>query len=305
MLRNRVTRAVRGLVCGLAVMVLADAQFPLSAQSGTAVPQADQAEAELKTFVRTVLGAPRNWPKLALPPPADSAVKHGSSSPPRQIPVVRLVSMMLADTEEVWTDLFKPLHRSYGKPLLVLYTGLAASGCGQADSKVSGPHYCEVDRRVYLDLDFFDELRARQAVAGDMSFYYVIGHEVGHHVQRLLGILDAAGAVERTLGSLGETTLRNAVSVKIELQADCFAGLVAYHAHRLHQRLESEDVELGLRTAAALGADRLQKLEQGMVRPEFVHAWNVRSAVTLVPDWSGIGGFARLRYIQRPGFVAS
>ncbi len=272
MLRNPLMRTCRWLVCGLAAVMLAGSEIPLSVQTGAADRLPDLAETELKSFVRTVLGEPRNWPKLTLPAPADSAAKSGSSQPPQQIPVNRLVSMMLADTEEVWTGLFQPLQRGYEKPLLVLYTGSTSSGCGQADSKVSGPHYCEIDRRVYLDLEFFEELRARQGVAGDMSFYYVIGHEIGHHVQRLLGILDAAGAVERTLGSLGETARRNALSVKVELQADCLAGLAAYHAHRLHQRLEAEDVELGLRTAAALGADRLQKLEQGMVQPEsFTH----------------------------------
>jgi uncharacterized protein len=277
MFRKLVTACAKVfLVCAAAIAAGAaqvGAQAPTAPQpKGQAEARLEQIEADLKTFARAVLGEPRNWPKLTLPSPADRARKTGSRPPPQPFPVDKLVRMILADTEEVWTDRFKPLDRVYEMPLLVLYTGSTPSGCGQADNRVSGPHYCEIDRRIYLDLEFFDELRARQAVAGDMSFYYVIGHEVGHHVQRLLGILDAASRVEKVLGSLGETAQRNALSVKVELQADCFAGFVAYHAHRLHQRLEADDVDLGLRTAAALGADRLQNLEQGVVQPEsFTH----------------------------------
>ena len=258
----------------------ADAQAPAAAPPEPAAAsqsdqsKSDQPEADLGVFMRTVLGAPRTWPKLVIPSPTDSAsAQPNSAAPaPRQFPVDRLVRMMLADTEDVWDELFGYVRRTYERPWLVLYTGTTHSGCGTADNKVSGPHYCEVDKKVYLDLEFFEELRARQSVSGDMSMYYVIGHEIGHHVQRLLGILDAASSLEARLSRGGEIVRKNALSVKIELQADCFAGLVAHHAHRLRQRLDSGDVETGVQTAAALGADRLQKLEQGVVQPEsFTH----------------------------------
>lgn len=230
---------------------------------------AAQLTAELRDLSQRVLGKRQTWPKLDIPIAPDGAPAARPSAPSgRKLDVKTLVSAMLADTEDAWDDLFPRLGSRYEKPVMVIYARVTPTGCGAADARASGPFYCEKDRRVYLDLDFLDELLRRNSVAGDMGQFYIIAHEIGHHVQRVLGILDAVGRLERVVGA----NQRIALSVRVELQADCLAGVAAYHVHRQKKRLEPGDVELGLRTASALGSDRLQKLAYGVVQPEtFTH----------------------------------
>jgi predicted metalloprotease len=177
------------------------------------------------------------------------------------------VSVVLADTEDTWAVLFREMNREYIPPKLVLFRTAAQSACGLAGSAV-GPFYCPSDRRVYLDLDFFRELGERFRAPGDFAQAYVIAHEVGHHVQALLGITERVAVMQQ------RTPRReaNALSVRVELQADCLAGVWAYHANESRQLLEEGDVEEGLRAAAAIGDDRLQRQTQGQVAPDsFTH----------------------------------
>lgn len=173
----------------------------------------------------------------------------------------KFAAVVLASTEDVWKGIFEKNGRPYQEPRLVLFTGLTRSGCGLA-SMQTGPFYCQVDRKVYLDLSFFQELSRRFGAPGDFADAYVIAHEVGHHVQNSLGIFDGAG---RDRGD-------NAVSVRVELQADCLAGVWGYHANRQQRLIEPGDFEEGLRAATAIGDDRLQRMSQGTVAPEsFTH----------------------------------
>lgn len=179
----------------------------------------------------------------------------------------KFVSVVLADTEDTWRDLFRRMGGTYQEPKLVLFSGAVQSACGFAQAAV-GPFYCPGDHKVYIDLGFFDELKNRFRAPGDFAQAYVIAHEIGHHVQNLLGI---SGKVEslRRGASAAES---NALSVRLELQADCFAGVWAYHAHKARQILETGDIEEGLNAATAIGDDRLQKQARGYVTPDsFTH----------------------------------
>jgi predicted metalloprotease len=177
------------------------------------------------------------------------------------------VSVVLADTEDTWTEIFRQSGETYQEPNLVLYTGAVQSACGTG-SAAMGPFYCPGDRKVYIDLSFFDELRRRHGAPGDFAQAYVIAHEVGHHVQNLLGISDQVRSAQRGLGK----AQANALSVKLELQADCFAGVWGNHADRSRQVLEAGDIEEALNAASAIGDDRLQKEGSGYVVPEnFTH----------------------------------
>ena len=177
------------------------------------------------------------------------------------------VSVVLADTEDTWTELFRRMNREYRAPKLVLFRDSVQSACGIAGAAV-GPFYCPPDHKVYLDLEFFRALSERFRAPGDFAQAYVIAHEVGHHVQALLGVTDRVSAA-RQRSSRAEA---NALSVRVELQADCFAGVWAHHANTSRQLLEEGDVEEGLRAAAAIGDDRLQRQTQGRVAPEsFTH----------------------------------
>ena len=177
------------------------------------------------------------------------------------------VSVVLADTEDTWAALFRQMNREYRPPKLVLFRSAVQSACGMAGAAV-GPFYCPPDHKVYLDLDFFRALSQRFRAPGDFAQAYVIAHEVGHHVQALLGVTDRVAATrERVSRAEG-----NALSVRVELQADCFAGVWAHHANASRQLLEEGDLEEGLRAAAAIGDDRLQGQTQGRVVPEsFTH----------------------------------
>jgi predicted metalloprotease len=181
--------------------------------------------------------------------------------------MVEFVSVVLADTEETWHALFEQEGDTYQEPRLVLYRGAVNSACGLGRAAM-GPFYCPADQKVYLDLGFFDDLAARHDAPGDFAQAYVIAHEVGHHVQTLLGI---SAKVHKAKRSVSETEA-NQLSVRQELQADCFAGIWGYHANRSRQLLERGDIEEGLAAASAIGDDRLQKQARGYVSPDsFTH----------------------------------
>jgi len=177
------------------------------------------------------------------------------------------VSVVLADTEDTWHPLFEEMGSTYQEPTLVLFSGAVESACGQASAAV-GPFYCPLDRQVYIDLSFYEELSDRFGAPGDFAQAYVLAHEVGHHVQTLLGISDQVRSARETVGEADA----NALSVRQELQADCFAGIWAHHADRARQIIEQGDVEEALTAASAIGDDRLQRRAQGYVVPEsFTH----------------------------------
>jgi predicted metalloprotease len=180
----------------------------------------------------------------------------------------KFASVVLASTEDVWSKLFTAAGQTYRPPKLRIFSDMVESACGM-NSAASGPFYCPPDERVYLDLSFFADLDRRFGAPGDFAAAYVIAHEVGHHVQNLLGYSDRVTQAQQNARSQEEA---NALSVRLELMADCFAGVWAYHAHQDAQLLEAGDIEEGLRAAAAIGDDRLQKMSTGSVQPDsFTH----------------------------------
>jgi uncharacterized protein len=197
---------------------------------------------------------------------------YGSSAPTASRgadndPMARFVSVVLADTEDVWQQAFQGMGRTYQNPKLVLYTATVQSACGMA-SAASGPFYCPRDQKVYLDLSFFNEMRRKLNAPGDFAQAYVIAHEIGHHVQNELGALEAANT-ERARSNRRRS---NAISVRLELQADCIAGVWSNRADRMRQILEKGDIEEGLNAASAVGDDRLQRQSHGVVVPDaFTH----------------------------------
>lgn len=179
----------------------------------------------------------------------------------------QFVSVVLADTEDTWNVLFKQMNRRYEEPKLVLFSGAVQSACGFAKSAM-GPFYCPGDRKVYIDLSFYNDLKHRFKAPGDFAQAYVIAHEVGHHIQTLLGVSEKVHKAKRGLSK----AKANALSVRQELQADCLAGVWANHASRVRNILEEGDIEEALNAATAIGDDRLQKQSQGHITPEsFTH----------------------------------
>jgi len=179
----------------------------------------------------------------------------------------KFVAVVLAETENVWKDAFQKSGRTYKEPKLVLFSGAVQSACGTAGSAM-GPFYCPADQKVYLDLVFFKELHSRFGAKGDFAQAYVIAHEVGHHVQTLLGITQKVSQLQ----SRASQSERNKLSVMVELQADCFAGMWANLADKNRHILEAGDIEEGLNAASAVGDDRIQKRTQGYVVPDgFTH----------------------------------
>jgi len=177
------------------------------------------------------------------------------------------VSVVLADTEDTWKGLFKQMGETYKEPRLVLFTGMVESACGYAQAAV-GPFYCPRDKKVYIDLSFYRDLKHKMNAPGDFAQAYVIAHEVGHHVQKLLGISDKVHAMR---GRISQHEY-NRLSVKMELQADCFSGIWAHHAQKMRNILEPGDVEEALNAASMIGDDRLQKQTRGYVTPDsFTH----------------------------------
>ncbi|MDB5943771.1 MAG: metalloprotease [Ramlibacter sp.] len=199
--------------------------------------------------------------------PAPQTQQAPAHAPPANDPMAKFVSTVLADTEDVWSQLFKQGGANYVNPRLVLFRGAVRTGCGQGQAAM-GPFYCPADQKVYIDLDFYETLRSRLGAPGDFAQAYVIAHEVGHHVQNLLGIADR---VQQVRGRAGAAE-GNALSVKTELQADCFAGVWVHHAQQARQILEQGDVEEAMNAAAKIGDDALQRSRGGAVVPEsFTH----------------------------------
>jgi predicted metalloprotease len=175
---------------------------------------------------------------------------------------------VLADIEVVWGDIFRENGDNYKEPKVVLFRGSTVSGCGYASAQM-GPFYCPVDKKVYLDLSFFDELKNRYNAGGDFAQAYVLAHEIGHHVQNLDGTLSKVQHLKQQLTS---QTQQNNLQVRVELQADCYAGLWAHHAQKRFDMLEEGDIQEALNTASAIGDDALQKQSQGYVVPDsFTH----------------------------------
>jgi uncharacterized protein len=179
----------------------------------------------------------------------------------------KFVAVVLADTEDAWNEVFRQMGREYQEPRLVLFTDMIQSGCGFA-SGATGPFYCPQDRRVYIDLGFFRELQQRLGAGGDFAEAYVIAHEVGHHVQNLLGISDRVQAMRRRVSE----SEYNQLSVRLELQADFLAGVWARYTDRVKHVVEAGDIEEAMRAASAVGDDRLQSRSRGYVVPDsFTH----------------------------------
>ena len=198
------------------------------------------------------------------PPPSESVGTAGDSV--ESDPQAQFISVVLKDTEDIWNQIFRDRGADYQEPRLVLFTNATQSACGVGQSAM-GPFYCPADQKVYLDLSFFRDLDTRFGASGDFAQAYVVAHEVGHHVQTLTGVS------ERVQGARSRMSEReaNQLSVRQELQADCYAGVWGHYAAR-QGLLEPGDAEEGLRAAAAIGDDRLQKQSQGHVVPEsFTH----------------------------------
>ena len=186
----------------------------------------------------------------------------------------KFVAVVLADTEDAWHEIFRQMGREYEEPRLVLFTDLIQSGCGFA-SGATGPFYCPQDRQVYIDLGFFRQLQERLGAGGDFAEAYVVAHEVGHHVQNLLGITDRVQAARRRVSE----SEYNRLSVRLELQADFFAGVWARYADRIKHVVEAGDIEEAMRAASAVGDDRLQYRSRGYVVPDsFTHGTSEQRA---------------------------
>ncbi len=207
--------------------------------------------------------------------PVRSTAPASAQDPERK----HFVSVVLAETEDVWTELFRKSGKKYVAPKLVLFTGQVDSACGLANAAV-GPFFCPEDDKVYIDLSFYDELRTKFGAPGDFAQAYVIAHEVGHHVQKLLGISDRV----RNLQANADKREVNRLSVRLELQADFFAGVWAHYAKELH--LDQQDIEEALTAASAIGDDRLQKQSRGYVVPDsFTHGTSAQRVRWFRKGW--------------------
>lgn len=202
--------------------------------------------------------------------PTDAGRTSGQVSQQRPAEENRLadfVAVVLADTEDTWKELFRRSGKTYREPKLVLFTGAVDSACGFAQSAM-GPFYCPSDNKVYIDLQFYRDLKDRFHAPGEFAQAYVIAHEIGHHVQNLLGISNKVHSLQQN----ADKSQANILSVKLELQADCLAGIWAHHADRSRKIVEAGDIEAALRAASSIGDDRIQKQSQGYVVPEsFTH----------------------------------
>jgi uncharacterized protein len=201
------------------------------------------------------------------PQAVDAPAQTGRTGADANDPQVDFVRAILGETEDMWGAYFSAMGKTYVRPTLVLFSGQVDSACGFA-SAAAGPFYCPGDQRVYIDLSFYRQLATQFGAPGDFARAYVIAHEVGHHVQNLLGITDKADRAEQRAARVGA----NHVSVEIELQADCFAGVWAAQANAARKILEPGDLESGLKAASSVGDDTLQRREQGTVVPDsFTH----------------------------------
>jgi predicted metalloprotease len=199
---------------------------------------------------------------------APSAQVAPAHKPPANDAMATFVSKVLADTEDTWQVIFRESKHEYRDPKLVLFTGTTSTACG-AGKAAMGPFYCPLDEKVYIDLAFYQELKDRFHAPGEFAEAYVIAHEVGHHVQKLLGISDKVRAAEERAGNQAQI---NALSVRLELQADCFAGVWGKRADSAQHIIEPGDIDQALNAATAIGDDRLQQDARGTIRPEtFTH----------------------------------
>jgi hypothetical protein len=212
---------------------------------------------------------PQKARQLAGVNPGGPAVQQGppAKADPEEEKQASFTKVIFRDTEDVWDEQFRRLGKRYEKPVLVLFTGRVESACGLANSAV-GPFYCPGDSKVYIDLDFYQDMQKKLGAPGEFARAYVVAHEVGHHVQRLLGYSDRVDDARRRLSKVEA----NRMSVRLELQADFLAGVWAHHAQRKFNFLEAGDVETALNAANAIGDDRLQKQGQGYIVPDaFTH----------------------------------
>ena len=227
--------------------------------------------------IGTVVLALIGWGVFGINPLTTIGVLSGADAPqvqqaPAQRPpaddrMAKFVSTVLADTEDVWKQQFSQMGGSYRDPKLVLFRGATPTACGTGQTAM-GPFYCPGDQKVYIDLAFYDTLRSQLGAPGDFAQAYVIAHEVGHHVQNLMGITDKVDQARQRMSE----AQANALSVRLELQADCFAGVWGYHAQQMRQILEQGDIEEALNAAGRIGDDVLQRQSTGTVRPEsFTH----------------------------------
>ena len=211
----------------------------------------------------TILGVLGGAGELTAPAPQQAPAPAGQPTDD----MGRFVAAVLGGTEDAWTPIFQQSGAQYQKPRLVLFRGAVPTACGTGQSAM-GPFYCPGDQKVYIDLSFYDTLKRQLGAPGDFAQAYVIAHEVGHHVQNLMGLTDQMEQARRRVSQREY----NALSVRLELQADCFAGIWAHHNHKNNQIIEPGDIEEALRAAAAIGDDALQKKSQGMVVPDsFTH----------------------------------
>ncbi len=225
-------------------------------------------------LLAAVVGLLGGDPGAVLQQAANGGLGGVAPEPPRGAPrsgagdrQADFVSVVLADTEDTWTDQFRRLGRTYEPPRLVLFDGVVASACGRAQASM-GPFYCPADRKVYIDLAFYRQLREQLGAPGDFAQAYVIAHEVGHHVQNVLGI---EGQVRQAMQRSSQRQA-NQLSVRLELQADCLAGVWAHQTHRQRRTLEEGDVEEAMNAASRIGDDALQQRSSGRVRPDsFTH----------------------------------
>lgn len=191
--------------------------------------------------------------------------------------MTEFVSVVLADTEDVWHKLFQEHGLAYREPKLVLFRGLVSSACGYAES-ATGPFYCSGDEKVYLDLQFLEQLQQKLGAQGDFAVAYIIAHEVAHHVQNLLGIIDKANGLRQS----SSEKEANAVTVKLELQADFLAGVWVHHAQQMKQMMEKGDLEEALNAASAVGDDQIQMNTRGYVTPDsFTHGTSAQRLSSL------------------------
>ena len=214
------------------------------------------------------------------PPAQVQQQQRPAHRPPADDQMAKFVSTVLADTEDVWTAVFTKSGATYAKPRLVLFRGATQTACGQGQAAM-GPFYCPGDQKVYIDLGFYETLKTRLGAPGEFAQAYVIAHEVGHHVQNQLGI---SGKVDQMRSRVSKVEY-NALSVKLELQADCFAGVWAHHANDARQIIENGDIESAMNAAAKIGDDALQRASGGAVVPDsFTHGTSAQRQ-----RWFGTG----------------
>lgn len=212
-------------------------------------------------------GDPSGLQNAGQPSPAPSGQQAGAPGTAEQDSMKEFVSVVLGSTEDVWQQVFRQSGEAYQPPRLVMFSGAVQSACGTATAAV-GPFYCPGDRQVYIDLDFYEQLRRDLGSPGDFAQAYVIAHEVGHHIQTLTGVSQQVNSASQRVGE----EERNRLSVMQELQADCYAGVWAFHSQQQRKWLETGDIEEALNAASNIGDDALQKRSQGYVVPEsFTH----------------------------------